>query len=206
MPSRVSLVIPVRDPASAKSRLAVGDDPAAHARRAALAAAIALDTVTAARAAREVGEFIVVGTLASALDGVQVLDDPGYGLLVAVGAGLAAADPAAPTAVLLGDLPALQPADLDAALVAASEHHWAFVPDAEGTGTTLVTAAAGLPHALRFGEGSAEQHRDAGYVELDVPQRSGLRRDIDTPAQLAALAELAAAGAVLLGPRTAALL
>ncbi|MGV3733453.1 MAG: 2-phospho-L-lactate guanylyltransferase [Microcella sp.] len=206
MPSRVSLVIPVRDPASAKSRLAVGDDPAAHARRAALAAAIALDTVTAARAAREVGEVIVVGTLASALDGVQVLDDPGYGLLVAVGAGLAAAEPAAPTAVLLGDLPALQPADLDAALVAASEHHWAFVPDAEGTGTTLVTAAAGLPHALRFGEGSAEQHRDAGYVELDVPERSGLRRDIDTPAQLAALAELAAAGAVLLGPRTAALL
>lgn len=206
MPSRVSLVIPVRDPASAKSRLAVGDDPAAHARRAALAAAIALDTVTAARAAREVGEVIVVGTLASALEGVQVLDDPGYGLLVAVGAGLAAAEPAAPTAVLLGDLPALQPADLDAALVAASEHHWAFVPDAEGTGTTLVTAAAGLPHALRFGEGSAEQHRDAGYVELDVPERSGLRRDIDTPAQLAALAELAAAGAVLLGPRTAALL
>lgn len=206
MPSRVSLVIPVRDPASAKSRLAVGDDPAAHARRAALAGAIALDTVTAARAAREVGEVIVVGTLASALDGVQVLDDPGYGLLVAVGAGLAAADPAAPTAVLLGDLPALQPADLDAALVAASEYHWAFVPDAEGTGTTLVTAAAGLPHALRFGEGSADQHRDAGYVELDLPERSGLRRDIDTPAQLAALAELAAAGAVLLGPRTAALL
>lgn len=206
MPSRVSLVIPVRDPASAKSRLAVGDDPAAHARRAALAAAIALDTVTAARAAREVGEVIVVGTLAEQVDGVHVLADPGFGLLVAVGAGIAAADPAAPTAVLLGDLPALQPADLDAALVAASEHHWAFVPDAEGTGTTLVTAAAGLPHALRFGEGSAEQHRDAGYVELDVPERSGLRRDIDTPAQLAALAELAAAGAVLLGPRTAALL
>lgn len=206
MSSRVSLVIPVRDPASAKSRLAAGDDPAAQRRRAALAAAIALDTVTAARRAREVGEVIVVGVLVSPIDGVLLLDDPGFGLLVAVGAGLAAADAAAPTAVLLGDLPALQPADLDAALVAASEHHWAFVPDAEGTGTTLVTAAAGLPHALRFGEGSAEQHRDAGYVELDVPERSGLRRDVDTPAQLAELAALAAAGAVLLGPRTAALL
>ena len=206
MPSRVSLVIPVRDPASAKSRLAAGDDLAAQQRRAALAAAIALDTVTAARRAREVGEVIVVGVLASPIDGVLLLDDPGFGLLVAVGAGLAAADPAAPTAVLLGDLPALQSADLDAALVAASEHHWAFVPDADGTGTTLVTAAAGLPHALRFGAGSAEAHRDAGYVELDVPERSGLRRDIDTPAQLAALAELAAAGAVLLGPRTTALL
>ncbi len=206
MPSRVSLVIPVRDPASAKSRLAAGDDPAAQQRRAALAAAIALDTVTAARRAREVGEVIVVGVLASPIDGVLLLDDPGFGLLVAVGAGLAAADPAAPTAVLLGDLPALQPADLDAALVAASEHHWAFVPDADGTGTTLVTAAAGLPHALRFGDGSAEQHRDAGYVELDVSEHSGLRRDVDTPAQLAELAALAAAGAVLLGPRTAALL
>jgi 2-phospho-L-lactate guanylyltransferase len=206
VPSRVSLVIPVRDPASAKSRLAAGDDPAAQQRRAALAAAIALDTVTAARRAREVGEVIVVGVLASPIDGVLLLDDPGFGLLVAVGAGLAAADPAAPTAVLLGDLPALQPADLDAALVAASEHHWAFVPDADGTGTTLVTAAAGLPHALRFGDGSAEQHRDAGYVELDVPEHSGLRRDVDTPAQLAELAALAAAGAVLLGPRTAALL
>lgn len=206
MPSRVSLVIPVRDPASAKSRLAAGDDLAAQQRRAALAAAIALDTVTAARRAREVGEVIVVGVLASPIDGVLLLDDPGFGLLVAAGAGLAAADPAAPTAVLLGDLPALQPADLDAALVAASEHHWAFVPDAGGSGTTLVTAAAGLPHALRFGVGSAEQHRDAGYVELDVPERSGLRRDVDTPAQLAELAALAAAGAVLLGPRTAALL
>jgi 2-phospho-L-lactate guanylyltransferase len=206
VPSRVSLVIPVRDPATAKTRLASGDDPATDARRAALAAAIALDTVSAARAAREVGEVIVVGSLTEQIDGVQVVADPGFGLLVAVGAGLAAADPAAPTAVLLGDLPALQPADLDAALVAASEHHWAFVPDAEGTGTTLVTASAGLPHALRFGEGSAEQHRAAGYVELAVPEHSGLRRDVDTPAQLADLAALARAGVVLLGPRTAALL
>ncbi len=206
MSARVSLVIPVRDAASAKSRLAGDGGAKADARRAALAAAIALDTVSAARGAREVGELIVVGSLPEALPGVRVVDDPGFGLLVAVGAGLAAADPAAPTAVLLGDLPALQPADLDAALVAASEHHWAFVPDADGTGTTLVTAAAGLPHALRFGDGSAEQHRDAGYVELDVPEHSGLRRDVDTPAQLAELAALAAAGAVLLGPRTAALL
>lgn len=206
MPSRVSLVIPVRDPATAKTRLAAGEDPASDARRAALAAAIALDTVSAARAAREVGDVIVVGSLAEPLEGVRVRDDPGFGLLAAVGAGLAAADPAAATAVLLGDLPALQPADLDAALVAASEHRWAFVPDADGTGTTLVTAAAGVPHALRFGEGSAERHRDAGYVELAVPARSGLRRDVDTLEQLAALMALAAAGALRLGPRTSALL
>ncbi|MDX2024770.1 2-phospho-L-lactate guanylyltransferase [Microcella sp.] len=206
MSARVSLIVPVRDAASAKSRLAEGGGADADARRASLAVAIALDTVTAARAAREVGELIVVGSLAEPLDGVRVVDDPGHGLLVAIGAGLAAADPSAPTAVLLGDLPALQPAYLDAALIAASEHHWAFVPDAEGDGTTLVVAAAGLPHSLRFGADSAERHRDAGYAELAVRPHSGLRRDVDTPDQLASLAALADAGVVLLGARTRALL
>ncbi|WP_439563567.1 2-phospho-L-lactate guanylyltransferase [Microcella sp.] len=206
MTALVSLVIPVRDAASAKSRLAAEGGSEADARRASLAAAIALDTVSAARAAREVGELIVVGSLRAPIAGVRLVDDPGYGLLVAIGAGLAAADPATPTAVLLGDLPALQPEDLDAALVAASEHHWAFVADAEGDGTTLVVASAGLPHSLRFGAASAEQHRDAGYVELEVPDRSGLRRDVDTLEQLAHLQALADAGVVLLGPRTAALL
>ncbi len=206
MTALVSLVIPVRDAASAKSRLAADDSVAADARRASLAAAIALDTVSAARAALQVGEVIVVGSLAEPVAGVRVIDDPGFGLLVAIGAGLAAADPAKPTAVLLGDLPALQPQDLDAALVAASEHHWAFVPDADGDGTTLVVASAGLPHSLRFGPASAEQHRDDGYVELDVSELSGLRRDVDTLEQLAALGALAVAGAVLIGPRTSALL
>ena len=206
MSALVSLVIPVRDAASAKSRLATEGGAAADARRASLAAAIALDTVSAARAAREVGELIVVGSLPEPVAGVRVIDDPGFGLLVAIGAGLAAADPATPTAVLLGDVPALQPQDLDAALVAASEHHWAFVPDAEGDGTTLVVASAGLPHSLRFGHGSADQHRDAGYVELDVREHAGLRRDVDTLEQLADLAALAVAGAVLIGPRTSALL
>jgi 2-phospho-L-lactate guanylyltransferase len=206
MSALVSLIVPVRDASSAKSRLAAGGGAKADARRASLAAAIALDTVSAARAAREVGELIVVGSLAEPLEGVRVMDDPGHGLLVAIGAGLAAADPAAPTAVLLGDLPALQPADLDAALVAASEHHWAFVPDAAGTGTTLVVAAAGLPHSLRFGTDSAEQHSDAGYAELDVRENSGLRRDVDTLEHLTALAALANVGVVLLGPRTRSLL
>lgn len=206
MTALVSLVIPVRDAASAKSRLAAAGGAEADARRASLAAAIALDTVMAARAAGEVGELIVVGSLPEPVAGVRVIDDPGYGLLVAIGAGLAAADPAMSTAVLLGDLPALQPQDLDAALVAASEHHWAFVADAEGDGTTLVVASAGLPHSLRFGADSAEQHRDAGYVELDVREHSGLRRDVDTLEQLAVLGLLAEAGAVLMGPRTSALL
>ncbi|UYN83820.1 MAG: NTP transferase domain-containing protein [Microcella sp.] len=205
MAALVSLVIPVRPAATAKSRLAVDRSAEAHSRRAALAAAIALDTVEAARASLSVGEVFVVGSLAEPVAGVQLVDEPGLGLLVAIAEGLARCDAAAPTAVLLGDLPALQPADLDAALLGASEHHWSFVADADGAGTTLVVAQAGLPHSLRFGVGSAEQHSLAGYAELDVPVTSGLRRDVDTLEQLDELTRLAREAVVRLGPRTSAL-
>jgi 2-phospho-L-lactate guanylyltransferase len=206
MPARASLVIPVRPALSAKVRLAVDTSAEAQERRVALAAAIALDTVEAARRSPSVGELFVVGSLAEPVDGVQVVTDPGFGLLVAISEGLARCNAAAPTAVLLGDLPALQPADLDAALLGASEHHWAFVPDVEGAGTTLVVAQEGLPHSLRFGDDSAEQHGRSGYAELEVAQTSGLRRDVDTLAQLDDLARLDELGIVRLGPRTRALL
>lgn len=195
VPLLVSLVIPVKSGPGAKSRL-VGD---AEDRRA-LASAIALDTVEAARASGAVGELVVVGGLPVPLPGVRVIDDPGAGLLAAVEAGLALLDPDLPTAVLLGDVPALQPEELSRALAAADEHDRAFVPDAEGTGTTLIVARAGVPHAARFGAASAARHRAEGYVELELPPLSGLRRDIDTREQLEAAASL------VLGGRTRALL
>lgn len=187
MPAPVTLVIPVKGSGAGKSRLGAAPE---------LAAAIALDTVEAARAAHGVGQLIVVGGLTEALPDVRLVPDPGYGLIAAIGAGLALADESLPTAVLLGDVPALRPEDLDTALVAASEHHWAFVPDAAGSGTTLVVAAAGLPHSLRFGENSAEEHRVAGYVDLTAGDAGPalrldtLRRDVDTREDLAAAAAL----------------
>lgn len=202
MPSPVSLVIPVRDAASAKSRLATDGSAQSDSRRRALAAAIALDTVEAARGSQSIGELIVVGSLADTIEGVRVVDDPGMGLITAIGAGLALCDPDGATAVLLGDLPALHADDLDAALLAASEHHWAFVADAEEAGTTLVVAQAGLPHSLRFGVHSAAEHSRAGYAELPISPRSGLRRDVDTVEQLRELRRLDERGLVRLGPRT----
>ena len=82
----------------------------------------------------------------------------------------------------------------------ADGHDRAFVPDAEGTGTTLIVARAGVPHVVRFGAASAARHRGEGYVELELPSLSGLRRDIDTREQLEAAASL------VLGARTRALL
>lgn len=201
----VALVVPVKGGDRGKSRLDVE-----QARRSALAAAIALDTVAAARAAGRVGEIVVVGSLAEPVEGVRVVADPGGGLLAAIAAGLAAVGGAAEgsaaeggarsTAVLLGDLPSLRPVELDAALAAAARHDRAFVPDAEGSGTALIVARAGVPHAPGFGPDSAARHRAAGYVELSLPAGSGLRRDVDT------LEQLEAAASLVLGPRTRALL
>lgn len=102
--------------------------------------------------------------------------------------------------MLLGDLPALAPQELDDALAAAAAHPRTFVPDAERTGTSLVTAQAGADVIESFGADSAFRHHDLGLVELTLPADSGLRRDVDTPGHLR---EAAAAG---VGPFTRAAL
>lgn len=197
-----SIVVPVKPTAIGKSRLEVpGVD------RRDLARAIALDTIAAAARARRVAEVIVVTDdpdvrAAPAIADrdteaapVRAVADPGGGLNDALAAGLEAATGAA-RAVLLGDLPALRPADLDDALRQATRP--AVVADADGTGTTLFAhAETGL---LGFGPGSYARHLAAGAAPLDLDPASTLRRDVDTASQLAA------ARALGLGPRTAALL
>ena len=120
--------------------------------------------------------------------------DPGGGLNAAIRAGLEAAgadgaELSNGVAVLLGDLPALLPSELLAALTEAERHPLAFVSDADGEGTVLITATGGAAHTPSFGAGSRAAHLAAGYVELDVAAESGLRRDVDTPDDLGALAE-----------------
>lgn len=107
-------------------------------------------------------------------------------------------------AVLLGDVPALRAGDLDAALEVAARHPLAFVPDAEGTGTTLATARAGEALDAHFGQDSAARHAAAGFADLVAAHPGaiapGLRRDVDTAA------ELRAAVALGVGARTSAVL
>jgi 2-phospho-L-lactate guanylyltransferase len=200
-----SLVIPVKLLVQAKSRL-MG---LADADRAALALAMAADTVaatvacSAVRAVVVVSDDAVVGAELAALGAHIIADQPGDGLNSALtfGAAHAAARwPAGGLAALTADLPALAAAELAAALEAASAVTHGFVADAAGTGTTLYTVGPGAPFRPRFGPGSREQHRRTGAVELDVPMLSGLRQDVDT------LADLHSAAAIGLGPRTARLL
>lgn len=178
------IVVPVKGTAGSKSRM----DASAE-----LALAIALDTVEVALA---VARVIVVTHPPAAADfvvlGARVVDDPGTGLNAAIAAGLESVGPETATAVLLGDHPALNCAELREALTAASRVPRALVADSDGIGSALTTALPGVEHRLAFGTGSRHAHVAAGYRELegDWP---GLRRDVDVAADLEGLH---------LGPRT----
>ena len=210
-----SFVVPVKLTAQAKTRLAGDLSPQ---ERAELARAMVVDTVAAARAAQAVHQVVVVTDdhdVVADLRGVPsvgwaplvVVPEPvpaaGLNAAVRAGVGAARGDVRAPgrqtagattgpVAVLLGDLPALRPEDLDQALVAASAFPRAVVVDAEGTGTTLLTASARVLLEPAFGPGSADEHLRRGHVRLDVPDLSGLRQDVDRLDDLAAVARLGA--------------
>jgi 2-phospho-L-lactate/phosphoenolpyruvate guanylyltransferase len=116
-------------------------------------------------------------------------------------------------AALTADLPALSPAELAGALRAAGAPgpagasgaagvvagRAAFVPDAAGVGTTLYAVPPGGEFRPLFGGASRARHKASGAAELDVPDMTGLRRDVDTPDDLRAALTLGA------GPRTTAL-
>ncbi|KQX04990.1 MULTISPECIES: 2-phospho-L-lactate guanylyltransferase [unclassified Leifsonia] len=181
-----SLVVPVKGTIDAKSRL--GDElPAAE--RSSLALAFAYDTVAAALAAERVERvYVVTDAEVDWPSSVTVVPEGGRrGLNAAIELGIDAAgggpEPeTAGIAVLLGDLPALRSDDLDAALTSAEGVDRGFVPDAEGTGTTLLTARAGLALEPRFGEASAVAHAGLGHARLEAAP--SLRRDVDVPAAL----------------------
>jgi 2-phospho-L-lactate guanylyltransferase len=195
-------VVPVKRLGLAKSRLyAVGRPRPEHEE---LALSLALDTVAAALRAAEVARVVVVtddpaaAAAVRALGAVVVPDEPDAGLNPALTHGALAAARLGPgdgVALLSADLPALRPDELSAALRATGER--AFVPDADGTGTTLLATAAGIPVLPRYGPASAAAHRATGAVELagDWPS---LRHDVDTAADLRTAASLG------LGPATAA--
>ena len=198
-----SVVIPVKVLALAKSRLSGLAGP----RRAELALAMAADTVAAAAACPAVDSVIVVtddDEAAAELSGLGALvlpDEPGDGLNPALAFGAAYSDERWPDrgrAGLAADLPALDTAELGRALAQAAEVRQAFVADAAGTGTTMYAAGPGAAFRPRFGPGSCAAHLAAGAVELALPGLDGLRRDVDT------VADLRDAARIGLGPRTAA--
>ncbi len=200
-----SVVVPVKRLEVAKTRLRPAVPATAHA---ALVLAICLDTVAAALACSAVARVLAVTNDAQADEALRaagvtvVADEPDGGLNPALehGAAMAtAAAPLDPVAVLSSDLPALRPAELAEALLAARPHLRSFVSDSVGVGTTLLAAASGQSLRPAYGPASRAAHAASGACEL-AGQWPSLRRDVDTAADLA---EAAALG---LGARTHALL
>ncbi|WNM26912.1 2-phospho-L-lactate guanylyltransferase [Demequina capsici] len=174
------IVIPVRGTAPSKSRLALPDED-----RERLARAFARDTVHAALESRLAAEVVVVTAEAARTVfeqmGARVLTESAPASLAgAILAGLASCPVAAPRAVLLGDLPALDGDSLDVTLSAAASVPLGVVPDAAGTGTTLLTASAGIAHRPAFGTGSFARHLAAGYASLAERAPARIRADVDT--------------------------
>ncbi|MFE9347661.1 2-phospho-L-lactate guanylyltransferase [Streptomyces olivaceus] len=199
-----TLVVPVKPLARAKSRLS---DTADDGVRPGLALAFAQDTVAAALACPAVGDVAVVTDDARAgrelreLGAAVVADEPGGGLNAALAHGAAAvraARPESPVAALNADLPALRPAELARALAAAAEFPRAFLPDAAGIGTTLLTALPGRELAPAFGPESRARHRASGAAELRLGAVDSVRQDVDTGSDLRTALVLG------VGPRTAA--
>ena len=193
------VLVPVKDIVHAKSRLAtsLGEH------RPEIALAFALDTVRAALRCASVASVTVVTRdyrVASVLGvaGARILAEdaaPQPNVAPQLNAVIVAAaargmDDATKLAVLLGDLPALMPAELEHALNLADHHDTAFVPDAGGTGTTLLTAKRRSLLQPRFGPGSASAHAATGAERLESRGLAGLRRDVDDLADLFEAARL----------------
>lgn len=196
-----TIVVPVKPAAIGKSRLA----PFAGDRRTELARAMALDTVSAALACPTVAEVLAVthdpdsGAALAEIGAVVVPDEPEEGLNAALRHGAALAwerRPGCAVGAMLGDLPALRPAELETALEAAVDYPRCFVPDADGIGTSLYCARTPEAFTPRFGSGSRAAHLDSGAVELALSEIPSLRRDVDTETDLRGALRLG------VGPRT----
>lgn len=196
-----TVLIPAKSLPRAKSRLLrAAADADAHAR---LVHAIRDDTVTAAQAAANVARVVIVTDRADTggshdAEHVLVQSTPGLNPALQEAATIAAARwPADGVAALVGDLPALRPDELAAALDQAAGHPRAYVADAQGTGTTLLTAGPHTALEPAFGAGSAARHAASAVALAAGP---GLRHDVDTGEDLHAAATHG------LGPRTRAVM
>jgi 2-phospho-L-lactate guanylyltransferase len=185
----VDLVVPMKHPRDGKSRLrgAVEAD-----RHPGLVLALAADTLAAVVSSAHVRRVVLVAADPSAVAelgelGVEIVAEPPEKTLNAAfrhgEALLKAADPGAVVGALQADLPALRAGDLTAALAEADGRR-AFVADRQGSGTTLLLAAPGLPLDPRFGPGSARRHAESGAAALTGALPT-LRSDVDTPDDLA---------------------
>ena len=199
-------IIPVKRFGRAKQRLL---DRLDHRQRALVVSAMLADVLASTSAAESVERLILVTGERRAerlalhhaqrsTTPVEVLREPvdhGHSEAATLGIVRALALGAECSALLPGDCPLLDPAELDRALARMEPGRVAVIPDRHGTGTNGLLLAPADAIGPAFGPDSAARHRDraerAGYTVALEPLES-LALDLDTPEDLEALtAELA---------------
>ncbi len=200
---RATAIIPVKRFGAAKQRLLEDlDGPG----RAALVRAMLAD-VLAAIAGSELIERVIVVTgerraerialrgARPAAQPLEVLREPhdiGHSEAATLGIVRAQALGASCVALLPGDCPLLDPAELDAALERMRSGRVAIVPDRHGAGTNALLLSPPNAISPAFGPDSSSRHADrasrAGH-EVAVEPLDSLGLDVDTPDDLGALAE-----------------
>ncbi len=142
---------------------------------------------------------------------IEVLRDPadhGHSEAATLGIVRAMALGATCAALLPGDCPLIDPAELDAALSRARAGRVGVIPDRHGEGTNGLVLAPPDAIGPAFGPGSRARHLEraaARGLTGDVESLPSLGLDVDTPEDLDDLREVLA-GAPELAPRTAAAL
>jgi 2-phospho-L-lactate guanylyltransferase len=205
---RATAIIPVKRFGAAKQRLVEELDGG---RRAGLARAMLADVLEACCEAESVDRLIVVtgerraeriamGQAQRTAVPVEVFREPsdrGHSEAATLGIVRAKSLGAECAALLPGDCPLLDPAELDAALDRMAPRRVAIIPDRHGTGTNGLLLAPPDAIGPAFGPGSRERHAEraerAGF-EVAIEELASLALDVDTPGDLAAM-EAALAGA-----------
>ncbi|WP_280500050.1 2-phospho-L-lactate guanylyltransferase [Nocardia farcinica] len=199
-PHAVHALIAVKRLDQAKSRLA---DRLRPEHRARLVLAMLADTMTATTSVPGIAAVTVVTPDAAVADlarslGGHVHPEPAAdsadslnAALAAPAAGVRARHGGVDLLALQADLPALRPDELADVLATAPRGGRAIVTDHAGTGTAALLVRDGGELAPAFGPDSARRHIAAGAVDLPG-EWPGLRRDVDTAADLERAVELGA--------------
>jgi 2-phospho-L-lactate/phosphoenolpyruvate guanylyltransferase len=201
---RATAIVPVKRFAAAKQRLAQAIGPPG---RAALIKAMLADVLDAICETELIERVIVVTGEGRAekialhraqrvRTPIEVFRDPadaGHSEAATLGIVRAKALGAEAVALLPGDCPLLDAAELDAALARMRADSIAVAPDRHGTGTNALLMCPPGAIAPGFGPGSRERHAERGArrdLAVSIEEIPSLALDLDTADDLAALSEL----------------
>lgn len=169
-------VIPLNWGRDCKTRLSVR---LTRAERDALVEAMARHVIDTVRLAGGIGEIVLLSPENPGIPQTRWVEDAGNGLNAAIAQALANT----PTLIVHGDLPLLEPSDVEAALAAAERSGVAMAPDRAQTGTNTLALVSPQGVIPAFGEGSFARHMKL-FPDAAIVRTLGLATDIDTPDDL----------------------